>query len=145
MTRDRFVKKTTLFPQQNPDECRVCGFPVSPPLQKYCSEYCKAVVGAVAGCYSWARIRRWVLRRDDRECLRCGGKAETVDHIVPVSEGGHPFDPDNLQALCQSCNSSKGTRTEDYRGETGGTRRGKRASRKRQIRQQLLTEVSDRE
>lgn len=30
-----------------------------------------------------------------------------VDHITPVSEGGHPFDPANLQTLCSECHQSK--------------------------------------
>jgi 5-methylcytosine-specific restriction endonuclease McrA len=143
MGRDRFVKLTTLFPQQEPDECRVCSHPVQKPYRKYCSEYCKVVAKAVSDCFEWSIIRKWVLRRDDKVCQRCEGRADTVDHIIPVSKGGHPFDPDNLQALCQSCNSSKGTNAQDYRGETGGTRR-KMHQQKGDVRQQLLSEVSDR-
>lgn len=30
-----------------------------------------------------------------------------VDHITPVSEGGHPFDPGNLQTLCEECHKDK--------------------------------------
>lgn len=40
--------------------------------------------------------------------------APTRDHIVPVDDDG-PFTLSNIQALCQSCNSKKGTKTIDYR------------------------------
>lgn len=33
-----------------------------------------------------------------------------VDHITPVSEGGHPFDPANLQTLCSDCHEDKTAR-----------------------------------
>jgi 5-methylcytosine-specific restriction endonuclease McrA len=51
----------------------------------------------------------------DWRCLCCGGdKPLTVDHVVPVSKGGSD-DISNIQPLCQSCNSSKGAKTIDYR------------------------------
>lgn len=53
-----------------------------------------------------------------RICLRCGVhesiKRLTVDHVVPVSLGGSNS-IDNLQPLCQSCNSTKHTEIVDYR------------------------------
>lgn len=30
-----------------------------------------------------------------------------VDHIEPVSRGGHPFDPANLRTLCSDCHAEK--------------------------------------
>ncbi|SEO98970.1 HNH endonuclease [Halorientalis persicus] len=30
-----------------------------------------------------------------------------VDHITPISEGGHPFDEQNLQTLCRRCHREK--------------------------------------
>lgn len=30
-----------------------------------------------------------------------------VDHITPISEGGHPFDETNLQTLCEECHEAK--------------------------------------
>lgn len=53
-----------------------------------------------------------VFERDDYACRHCGSRRQlTVDHIIPVARGGgNAFD--NLQTLCRSCNSSKGTRAE---------------------------------
>lgn len=33
--------------------------------------------------------------------------ATDVDHIKPISNGGSPFDFDNLQSLCKRCHSQK--------------------------------------
>lgn len=37
----------------------------------------------------------------------CGDTDLTVDHIVPLSDGGDPYDLDNLQVLCRRHNSAK--------------------------------------
>ena len=51
-------------------------------------------------------------------CLCCGvseakGKL-TIDHIIPFSKGGTNW-IENIQPLCQSCNSKKQARVIDYR------------------------------
>lgn len=53
---------------------------------------------------------RWeVWERDNFNCQICGRRRNlTVDHIVPESKGGK-LELDNLQTLCKSCNSRKGS------------------------------------
>lgn len=57
----------------------------------------------------WIAFRN-SFRSDNPLCINvdtCGGATHTVDHIVPISEGGAIFDRSNCQPLCQSCNASK--------------------------------------
>ena len=61
-----------------------------------------------------------VLKRARFRCELCGVSADIraleVDHIVPRNRGGTD-DPDNLQALCYSCNATKRDRdATDFRG-----------------------------
>lgn len=57
---------------------------------------------------------RWkVWERDDFSCCHCGARAFlSCDHVYPESLGGQTV-LDNLQTLCRSCNSRKGTRVND--------------------------------
>lgn len=59
---------------------------------------------------AWRRVRLVVLDRDDWTCRYCRRPARTVDHVVPVVQGGAKLDPANLVAACGSCNFSKGAR-----------------------------------
>ena len=55
----------------------------------------------------WRKLREQVFARDGRACYRCGGYANTVDHVVPVALGGtHALS--NLRPACGRCNSSTG-------------------------------------
>lgn len=59
----------------------------------------------------WSRIRKYVwdyviLR--DKSCRSCGStKTRTIDHIIPKSQGGSWYRPENLQLLCYRCNRMK--------------------------------------
>ena len=57
-----------------------------------------------------------VLEVYGRNCLACGQPGVTIDHVIPVSAGG-PNVISNVQPLCGRCNTSKGTKTIDYRPE----------------------------
>lgn len=61
--------------------------------------------------YKWRKLRAAILARDLRTCHYCGETATTVDHLVPLSKGGAPYDPDNLVAACMRCNYSKKNKT----------------------------------
>ena len=60
---------------------------------------------------AWRRLRPVVMARDGWMCQirgpRCGGRAWTVDHIVPWEDGGAWFDLSNLRAACGPCNFGK--------------------------------------
>lgn len=59
------------------------------------------------------RLSTIVFQRDGRLCAFCGSVARlTIDHIIPLARGGDN-ELENLQVLCQSCNSRKGTRLAD--------------------------------
>jgi 5-methylcytosine-specific restriction endonuclease McrA len=48
-------------------------------------------------------------------CLACGTSGPlTADHVIPLAKGGSNG-IENIQPLCRSCNSRKGTKTIDYR------------------------------
>ena len=55
--------------------------------------------------HRWRKLRLAVLARDGYGCHYCGGLADSVDHVIPKSQGGTD-DPSNLVAACIECNSS---------------------------------------
>lgn len=62
--------------------------------------------------------KEWLalLEKHNHICLCCkrNDVALTIDHIVPLFHGG-TNSIENLQPLCKSCNSKKGTKIIDYR------------------------------
>ncbi len=63
------------------------------------------------------RIERRVLKRDHHLCQYegCHNRATTVDHVVPVCQGGRTS-WQNLVAACLPCNQQKGGRTPEQAG-----------------------------
>jgi 5-methylcytosine-specific restriction enzyme A len=72
------------------------------------------------------RRRRYVLRRDNLTCHRCGRVYVAgdliCDHVVPLAEGGAD-DVSNLAPLCRDCNRIK-TAEEAKRGRERSKRPG---------------------
>ena len=58
----------------------------------------------------WLQLRAEVVRGG--RCHWCGvtGKRLVGDHVVPISQGGAPFDPSNVVPACYSCNNRRRTR-----------------------------------
>lgn len=53
--------------------------------------------------------RAALMHRDRYRCAYCGGRAETIDHVVPRSRGGmHTWE--NCVASCAKCNHRKADR-----------------------------------
>ena len=50
----------------------------------------------------WRRLRHLVLA-DSPACKECDRPATEVHHIQPVSDGGEPYEIDNLMPLCRLC------------------------------------------
>lgn len=68
----------------------------------------------------WRNLRPGIFERDGYRCKIAGPKCTTVatqvDHIVPMSQGGAPYDPDNLRASCRACNVGRSNqRSEAWR------------------------------
>jgi len=58
----------------------------------------------------YTKILKQLLCRYNFMCVYCSSEENlTIDHIFPVSKGGSD-DVGNLQILCKSCNSKKGSR-----------------------------------
>lgn len=74
---------------------------------------------AAGGSYTVAEWKA-LLAHYGYRCLCCGRDDVKLaaDHIVPVAKGGSS-NIDNIQPLCNLCNSRKGTQTIDYRPEMG--------------------------
>lgn len=67
---------------------------------------------------AYGKAREWILQTQE-VCAWCGKPVDkslkypdpmspTVDHIIPISKGGHPSDVNNLQLMHFACNVAKG-------------------------------------
>lgn len=65
---------------------------------------------------AWPRVRLAILRRDRWRCRWCGGRANQVDHVIPISAGGARLDPRNLVASCLRCNVRRAREREEREG-----------------------------
>lgn len=55
-------------------------------------------------------LKTKILKKYNYKCVHCGSKDNlTIDHIKPYIKGGEDKEK-NLQVLCRSCNSKKGTK-----------------------------------
>lgn len=121
--------------------CQECGFDMR--RERLARDQIKSIVEEKAGerpespglsddewdDFDWdnyhERSDEWRERRDELK-ERYGDPYERarsleVDHITRIADGGHPFDPGNLQTLCSECHSDK-TASENSQGRQTPTR-----------------------
>ena len=61
------------------------------------------------------KIRKQIFNKYGKKCLCCDSiKNITLDHVIPINKNGENI-IENIQPLCKSCNSRKGTKIIDYR------------------------------
>lgn len=70
-------------------------------------------------------LRRATWKRDEGVCNLCKRECRRwhMDHIIPIWNGGEPFELANLQTLCHKCHKAKtkveaGQRAEMKRGQS---------------------------
>lgn len=62
-----------------------------------------------------ALSRRAIFSRDEHTCQYCGGRADSIDHVMPRSRGGeHSWE--NVASACRACNLFKRDRTPEEAG-----------------------------
>lgn len=92
-------------------------------LTTYCKRHQRPSASARGYDTEWAQLaKRWLLaypwcgqrlggvfHADHSHCHRRGAevRAQVVDHIKPIREGGARLDLTNLQSLCARCNARK--------------------------------------
>lgn len=76
-------------------------------IKKSIEEHYRARRAESLEVISSPKLRTLIMERDGAKCKWCEEtEGLALDHVLPVSAGGTD-DPDNLQLLCVSCNSSK--------------------------------------
>ena len=56
----------------------------------------------------WRALLAAVKRQRGARCERCGSRHRLIgDHVVELSDGGAPYDPSNIDLLCQACHNTK--------------------------------------
>lgn len=58
------------------------------------------------------QLAEWLDIHSNDTCFFCGCEAPEVDHIMPLSRGGHHC-LDNLRKLCKTCNEAKRAQTDE--------------------------------
>lgn len=88
--------------------CTWCGIVVKKPKRHWCSKECVEKYNLTQP----NELKKLVKKRDKTICALCGLKCRVkgnwdLDHKVPIIEGGHPFDMDNLRTLCEECHKKE--------------------------------------
>lgn len=81
------------------------------------------IVDSIYTSPQWRKFIASLKRERGNFCQRCGSKHRVIgDHINEIRDGGVPFDPNNIELLCQACHNRKTAlaRKRRARGEIEG-------------------------
>jgi 5-methylcytosine-specific restriction protein A len=105
-----------------------CAYPGCPnlvkPGERYCEEHRKLVnrgykrerddkeIQKIYSSKRWKKVREMKMKQCGGLCELCLKegrivKADVVDHIIEIKDGGCIYCLDNLQCLCHSCHNKK--------------------------------------
>jgi 5-methylcytosine-specific restriction endonuclease McrA len=102
--KEKWQQRTTNWRRRNPDKVAAANHKRRNKIKNNGGNYTD---------YEWKKL----CKQYEYRCIACGKKTKlTVDHVIPLDLGGANT-IDNIQPLCKSCNSSKGTKTIDYRNK----------------------------
>lgn len=75
--------------------------------RKYCSPDCQRIAVKLKNKNNREpipkHIKFTIFSKHDGKCVYCGGEANCIDHVLPVSKGGRTAE-NNLVAACFQCN-----------------------------------------
>lgn len=74
------------------------------------SDDCLVGTGYQQGPLYQTKLRSYLFKKYNGQCVYCGNKAEEIEHINPKSKGG-TNSPRNLVIACKKCNELKGKLT----------------------------------
>jgi 5-methylcytosine-specific restriction protein A len=85
--------------------------PVSNKVNKTNKQYSNGSLGSFYSCSAWIKLRNYkrLLNPICESCEKLGLiiPFNTIDHIIPITEGGPALDLANLQTLCKQCHAIK--------------------------------------
>lgn len=96
------------MPTAPPRPCNLYGCPKVAARDGYCEDHWKPrwtrykSGSKIHDKGIWKKVRKAFLRRHPL-CEDCCAAATVAHHIIPVDDGGEPFNSDNLKALCRDC------------------------------------------
>lgn len=72
---------------------------------------------AVYNTRRWQKLRALQLSREPL-CINfdvCHNVATIADHVIELSDGGEPFNIDNLESMCIGCHNTKTAKAKRFR------------------------------
>lgn len=104
------------------------------------------------GEYAYQRYN-WELKRSrflydggrPQACSKCDYVATDLHHIVPISDGGDPYDEDNLVALCNDCHLEVHREINDQKDTKAARKRRKKAEQAEQTQKEATKLVESRQ